>query len=163
MQGNSLPAVSLPLGSAWQQQWPRLVLYLSTARPRRCASLKSQRFSEQIISSRGVRFHVPSMLPSGLVDQGWWVSLLASVGLCQSVGGGWQAHVLMTHGHSRIFTWPPRVAALQWPLHCSSSLHALLKYREICLSCWKSCMKPYLGGFSIEDLIGDADCMSLIR
>lgn len=29
MQGISLPAVSLPLGSAWQQQWPRLVLYLS--------------------------------------------------------------------------------------------------------------------------------------
>lgn len=29
MQGSSLPAVSMPLGSAWQQRWPHLVLYLS--------------------------------------------------------------------------------------------------------------------------------------
>lgn len=117
MQGSSLSAVSLPLGSAWQQQQPHLILYLSDVLHPLPLAASQVRFTEKIVSCSRVCCHVPSVPPSGFV--GWCAGWLASAGLCQALqgfggwGGGLTSPGLMTHEHSRIFSWPPRPAAPQ--------------------------------------------------
>lgn len=126
MQGSSLPAVSLPLGSTWQQRSPHLVLYLS-------AVLRSPSLSCRRPPPKSVRgFPNRSFPPAGSVSTcracrprallargGWLVCWLVGVswavpgfaGVCGEGVGGVTSPGLMTHRHSRTFTWPPRLAA----------------------------------------------------
>lgn len=112
MQGISPPAVSLPLGLAWQQQWPHLVLYLSVLLHSPSQLTTCLEFSEQIVSCDRVCCHVPSVPP--LCSIGWFAGWRQSGSARLRSGlGGLTSPGLMTHGHSRIVSWPPRQAAPQ--------------------------------------------------